>query len=109
MILQLGPRNTESDHQRDGRQRHADGADSTVQVNICSSLSITTWAATKAPRASVAPTFRIRHSHGAGESFLASFSSEMSVLYLQAVYAGTDFALPDSFPQAFPPSPCRCK
>lgn len=61
-----------------------------VHFSSCSSPSITTWAATEARRASVAPTFRIRHSHGAGESLLASFSSEMSVLYLQAAAAGTD-------------------
>lgn len=34
MILELGPRNTDSDHQRDRRQRHTDGAGSTVQLPI---------------------------------------------------------------------------
>ena len=102
MILQLGPQNTDSDHQRDGRQRHTDGADSMVHLSICSSLSLTTWAATKARRALVSPTFRIRHSHGAGESFLASFSSEMSVLYLQAAYAGTDLRSPTASPRLSP-------
>ena len=103
MISQLGPRNTDSDHQRDGRQRHADGADSTAHVSICSSLSMTTRAATEAQWASASPTFRIRHSHRAGGSFLASFSSETSVLVPPGCVRRHGLALPNSFPQAFPP------
>lgn len=44
----MGPPNTNSNHQRDGRQRHAAGVGSMVPWSICSSLSTTT-AATKAP------------------------------------------------------------
>lgn len=50
----------------------------------------------------MAPTFRIQHSHGAGESLLASFSSEMSVLYLQAADAGTDSRSPAASPGLSP-------
>lgn len=102
MILQLSPRNTDSDQQRDGRQRHADGADSTVHVSY---LQLPIHNHLGSHQSS--PGFGIAYIQDTAESWGRRIIScillqqDVSVVPPGCVRRH-GLALPDSFPQAFP-------
>lgn len=102
MILELGPRNTDSDHQRDRRQRHTDGAGSTVQLPIRNHPG-----SPKARQGCGVAGLRHRLHSGYGtvtgqeNHFLRPSPARHQCRYLQAAYAGTDLRSPTA-PQGFP-------
>lgn len=99
MILQPGPRVTDSNHQRDRRQRHADGADSTVQLPVQNHLG----------NHQSSPSFGIAYiqdtAQSRGRRIISCILLQRDVSVVPpGCLRRHGLALPDSFPQAFPTS-----